>query len=83
MSNEKTEEVALDPIPWKQTIQKRHIHHIGENVIAHRGLLLAKALDNGIGHSIAVEHHRQGGKPSQIDTGIDTAIEAVAQFSCR
>ena len=76
MGDEKAEKVALHPVFRKEKIQKKHIHGIGDDVVADADLLLPKAFCHGVGDAIAIQHGNQRRVQPQIPPCLPAAVKS-------
>ena len=79
MGDEKTEKVTFHSVFRQQKIQKKHIHGIGDDVVADAYFLLPQTFGHGVGDGVAVEHGNQQSVQPQPAPRFGVVVQGIAQ----
>lgn len=79
MGDKKTEKVTFHSVFRQQKIQKKHIHGIGDDVVADAYFLLPQTLGHGVGDGVAVEHGNQQSVQPQPAPRFGVVVQGIAQ----
>lgn len=79
MGDEKAEKVTFHSVFRQQKIQKKHIHGIGDDVVADAYFLLTQTLGHGVGDGVAVEHGNQQSVQPQPAPRFGVVVQGIAQ----
>ena len=79
MGDKKTEKVTSHSVFRQQKIQKKHIHGIGDDVVADAYFLLPQTFGHGVGDGVAVEHGNQQSVQPQPAPRFGVVVQGIAQ----